>query len=226
MNTQEYACSYSSTFFCNNTIDKLSRYTYNTRTSRSCFHNYDTSVYTCNESKTQRSTPKISSIINYFMSERIPLKHYQSSKWQPLSIDVSSIVDPLVSMVERILTIQNWLERLITNKCNPLTFQEIAWIKNSDLYRMELRSYDNNIKRYLQSILDAKVPLAWENTYSLIEKQLSPSQIRTLNKLLDLNVDSHRIWLTRESRRLILDALEEKIGNRPNFVGPKRSINE
>lgn len=58
---------------------------------------------------------------------------------------------------------------------------------------MELRSYDNNIKRYLQSILDAKVPLAWENTYSLIEKQLSPSQIRTLNKLLDLNVDSHRI---------------------------------
>lgn len=154
------------------------------------------------------------------MSERIAMRRYSESKSSPLPIDVSSLVGPFIVMVDRILVIQDWFDRLNRDKTPSQSIQVIAWIKNKTLYEMELYKHWDDQKLYLKSLLDSKLPLVWESVFNIIEKQLSSNQIWVLNKKLSIKINPFERSLSLESRQLILDALDKKIGNRPNFVWP------
>lgn len=159
------------------------------------------------------------------MSERLALRHYQSSKWEPLTIDVSSIVNWFTSIVERILTIKKWLYRLWKSKDTDIvSTQEISWIRNKILYEKWLLEHNNDKIVFLQNILNTKIFEVWENIDNIITKQLSSSQIRELNRQLSIDIDIHERALSPESKKIILSALEQKIGNRPDFVGPPKSV--
>ncbi len=156
------------------------------------------------------------------MGERLTLGHYQQ-KWPPIPVGVSNIVSTLVWIVQRILRVQKWLDRL-TSKHNPILIQEIVWIKNPALLKIELSKHDNNEAAYLRSILESKIPKIWEDIYNILEKKLTPTQIGDLNKFLDLNIDIYEMWLSHESKRIIVTAFDKKIGNQPSFVGPIKTI--
>ncbi len=158
------------------------------------------------------------------MSERIAMRRYSESKSSPLAIDVSSLVGPFIVMLDRILVMQDWFDRLNRNKILSQSIQDIAWIKNKTLYIMELYKHWDDQKLFLKSLLDSKLPLVWESVFNIIEKQLSSNQIWVLNKKLSIKINPFERSLSLESRQLILEALEQKIWNRPDFVGPPKPM--
>ena len=76
---------------------------------------------------------------------------------------------------------------------------------------------------YIKNIHDTLISTVWENIMSILDKNLSSKEVRAINRHLSTQINQTEMRLTSESKKAITQALQSKIGNRFDFIGPPNS---
>lgn len=132
------------------------------------------------------------------------------------------IIDDLQNRISKILSIKQRLsleETFFNGNIKRVSLRDVSGINNDHLYEQWVQKHGNDVL-YIKTIHDAIIANVWENIMNILDKNLSPKEVRAINRYLSTDINQTEMKLTPESKKTVTQALQSKIGNRFDFIGP------
>lgn len=142
-----------------------------------------------------------------------------SRRVSSIELGESSIIQEISTIIERILSIKNYIDSPEQKGNNEIQVRKLSGIRNDIIYNTIIEKYDNK-EEYLKYIHDELIRRIWEIIENIINKNLSSKEIRGLNRIFSTAINQTEMKLNAWSKLKIQKAINEKIWLRFDFIGP------